>query len=144
MICTSEDSYVRELQFDRGQAVWVAELSSGLLVYQDDHRPGVGHHSAWVRLGEHVRAKHERIVRLGLKFRSNKHPNILPLRADGYFFCRSVLGVFGGPDMLHFHMVGALTYGQVMIKKFKVPELTCVEILSRNVEEVSPLCLIRS
>lgn len=144
MICTREDDHVRMLQYDRAQTVWVAELSSGLKVYQDDHRPGLSQHSAWVRLADHLAREGDRIIRLGLKFRSHKLFDILPVHADGYYFCRSTIGVFGLGTPLHFYMLGALTHGKVMIKRFKVPELTHIETVERLPGEVAAACLIQS
>jgi len=143
IVCKHEDDYVRELQLDKRTAIWVAELTNGETVYQDDYRPGVSPHSAWLRLASYLRGQEGLGIRkLYLKFRSNIHRNILPEDAEGYFFCKSILGNFGHSDRLSFFLLGHLTNGQVMVQKWSVPEL-----IHQSTEIRDPLnndCLIRN
>jgi len=141
MLCRGEDDYTDELQTDRGQAVWQAELSSGEVVTMDDGRPGVDEPSAWVRLGHYCRRNGLRIRRLWLKFRSNVARDILPADADGYFFCKSALGMLNSADTYHFYLVGFIRDGSLTVQRWQVPELVLIESESRPIDPASP-CLV--
>lgn len=140
---SGEDDYTRELETDRRQALWRAELSDGRVVCMDDDRPGTHPASAWVRLAAEVEATGARIVRLWPQFRSNAQRDALPANADGYFFCKSAMGVWGMPDTLHFMLLGHLTGGTLVVQKWSVPELILVEVEPRDPAAAGP-CLIRN
>ena len=117
---------MRELQEDRGHAVWVATLSSGEEVAMDDGRPGHAPASAWLRLRERVRAEGLRVVGLRLQFRSHVVRPV-PADAPGYFFSKCSVGVLSGSSFhLAFYLVGHLTDSGVVVQRYKVPELVCV------------------
>lgn len=140
-VCRGEDDYTAELQTDRGQALWQAELSSGEVVTMDDQRPGVDEPSAWVRLGHYCRRNGLHVRRLWLKFRSNVARDILPADADGYFFCKSVVGMMNSTETYHFYLVGCLRDGELVVQRWQVPELVRIEQERRAVDYDSP-CLI--
>ncbi len=131
MICLSEDDYVRELQ-DRGTALWLASLSDGTTAFMDDGRPGLGEHSAWVRLATHVREGGLRLRGLSLRFRGHREAGILPDDADGYYFCKSALGTFGQDVTMGFYLVGALRGRRMEVQRWSVPELILVEREERD------------
>src|SRR5688500_10269504 len=75
---------------------WVAVLSNGETVYQDDDRPGIKPESAWIRLGNYVNNRGLHIVALSFQFRS--HVISLPENADGYYFAKGALAFWGGGE----------------------------------------------
>lgn len=137
------DGYVEELQVDRGEAVWRAELSDGTVATMDDGRPGCEPRSAWLRLAAHCEDRGLSVVKLWLEFRSNAARDILPERADGYFFSKCVLGMFNAADTLSFYLVGSLHQGKLVVQRWKVPELLLLDVEERDAGYSGP-CLIRS
>jgi hypothetical protein len=140
---SGEDDYTRSLETDRRQALWRAELSDGRVVVMDDGRPGVSPDSAWLRLAEEVRRTGVRIRRLWPQFRSNAQHDALPADADGYFFCKSAVGIWGLADTLQFMLVGSLQGTNLVIQKWSVPELILVEVETRD-PKLAGDCLIRN
>ncbi len=138
----ADDDYIRELQDDRGMAVWRARLSNGQGVVMDDGRPGVEPVSAWLRLADHCCQTGAHLTKLWLSFRTNVHQDILPENADGYFFCKSALGQRGSRQTHMFYLVGALTNGVLTVQKWRVPSLTHVANDVRD-PHAAPECLIR-
>jgi len=128
MICTTADELIASRL--EGQTLWIATLDDGTTVYQDDDRDGISPPSAWLRLREHCRVNSRHIVRLFLRFRS--HVEHLPENADGYFFCKAALGVFGNDHTQHFYVVGSLKNGILTVDKWKIPELIRWETETRE------------
>lgn len=142
MVCLAEDDFTAELQSDRRQALWQARLSDGTVATMDDGRPGASPHSAWVRLGEHCRASGLAVESLWLKFRSNAARRIVPDGADGYFFCKSALGMLNSKDTFSFFLVGYLRDSKLVVQRWQVPELILVDVEERD-PDYSGHCLIR-
>lgn len=143
MICTEYDSYLDELQIDRGRAIWVARLCDGREVFGDDSRPGLDQWNAWVRLGEYCRENGLCIVDVRLRFRSRTIPAALP-HAEGYYLCHGLAKNFEGGGSILFLTVGHLSRGAVYAQQWKLPTL---ELIGRDVRdpETSPAeCLIRN
>jgi hypothetical protein len=140
---TGEDDYTRELETDRGQALWRAELSDGRVVVMDDGRPGCDPPSAWLRLADEVRRTGVRVVRLWPQFRDNAQRDCLPANADGYFFAKAVLGMWGLSDTLQFMLLGHLTENAIVVQRWSVPELILVDVERRDPEAAGD-CLIRN
>ena len=136
MICFSEDDFVRTLQLEKKTAIWIAELSDGRLVYQDDGRPGLDEPSAWKRLSLFLEKEVLKITNISLKFRSHKHTNILPSNQDGYFFSKSSAGLWGSRTTYHFYLLGHLCDGVIKVQKWKVPELLLIEQVDRDKNKV--------
>jgi hypothetical protein len=97
MLAFSEDDWVLELQ-DAGRAIWVASLSDGRKVYQDDGRPGLPQSgdSSWQRLRRFLSKTQLSIVWLVLKFRT-EWLCPLPTNARGYYYSQGVFALVGGP-----------------------------------------------
>jgi hypothetical protein len=131
-VCTREDDYLRELQEDRGLAIWHVRLSNGEEVFQDDRRPGEYPASAWLRLGDYVREHKLRIMSLNLRFRTNRQDGGLSDQADGYFFVKSSLAFFGASSTIHFYLIGALQHGRIEVQRWQVPELILAETFFRD------------
>lgn len=123
-LCTKWDDWLE----DRDCPVWVAELSDGSLVYQDDGRPGFSI-SAWERL----MLSGEKLVGLSARFRD--HWVHMPKNMAGYYFIKSILA---GPFMErphHFYILGYLLDGVIKCTKYKVPELEIDEVFDRAPED---------
>ena len=80
MICTTYDR-----EYFEDKTCWIAELSNGVLVYQDDGRETEKEYSSWIRLKEYLKENNLNIIRLFLKFRSNVL-DVIPSNKEGYFF----------------------------------------------------------
>lgn len=138
MICTAYDEFCRELEDDRGQALWVARLSDGLTVYQDDGRPGT-EGPAWHRLRRYCQLEYVGVVELWLKFRDHVEKDFLPTNAPSYYFSRAIMADMAGRTS-HFYNLGAGKEGGVVVTRWHVPELIHV---GTEVREVVPAdCLL--
>ena len=133
MICTQEDGFILEI-FDANTR-WIATLSDGTRVYQDDERPGLETSSAWIRLREYLAERPElKIDNMVIQFRSNMiHVNDGPV--DGFFFCKAALGSPVMPKTVGFFVVGTIKNGILKTRKYRVPELLldCEE--ERDIEQ---------
>ena len=66
-LCTEECDFLED------KTIWVAVLSNGLTIYQDDERSGK-EPVAWKRLKEYCQSESLNIVGMHLKFRSHVIP----------------------------------------------------------------------
>ena len=142
-VCTQEDGYIQELMDT--QTRWIADQSNGERVYQDDDRPGVEINSAWIRLGQYVKANNLAITHMRLQFRShfinvNNGPTD---KVEGFFFSKSALGSPGMARTVDYYIAGTLRNGILETRRWQIPELELdadgVQI--RNVETAGE-CLI--
>lgn len=140
MLTFSYDDYVQDFQ-DAGNAIWVTELSDGRSVYMDDYRPGVEPHSAWMRLRRYLKDNPLKIDTIYLRFRSNIIREVVPYRADGYFFSRKLLGEWGSPDPVKMLVLGYLQGDTVFTTDWTSPSLQNAGHSSRPVD-LSSECLI--
>jgi hypothetical protein len=124
MICTKEDDFTFE------KPRWLAVLNSGKTVIQDDYRPGLANHSAWLRLKEYIEETGDNIVELKLQFRSN-HESPLPKNADGYFFSHMLASVNGGEN-IGFFVIGWVEDGKLQVQKWHVPSLLREETMDET------------
>jgi hypothetical protein len=124
------------------QPHWVAELSNGETIYQDDNRPGVAEPSAWIRLKTYCTANHLHIARFWLQFRSNR-VTIEPDNADGFYFVKSAFAVWGDNETIHAYVVGVLIEGRIKGIRLTVPEFTLIEHIDREPDFDSPLLIAR-
>lgn len=143
-ICTAEDDFTEEQRLN--QARWMVELSDGRTVIQDDNRPGCEPASAWIRLGNYCRTHNVRIAKMWLQFRSNTIQDILPANADGYYFCKSALGMLCTSTTMQFMLIGHLTHASndasmLVVQRWKVPELLFIEQEPRDPSKAGE-CLI--
>jgi len=128
-LCTTPDEFIEE------KARWVATLSNGLKVYQDDDRPGEEINSAWIRLKTYLEISKEiSIIGLHLQFRSNIiYP--LPQNSKGYFFSNKIVQFIGGSP-LRFMVVGYVDEKEkIHTQTFNIPELLKLETSTRNLNE---------
>ena len=113
MICTQEDSFLDE------KTIWIATLSDGNTVFQDDDREGDFHPSAWIRLKDHCDSKGVYIDNLSIRFRDHK---VDVPKAEAYHFIKSVGCMVGYPEE-HFFIVSLLKQGELVRTWYKVPEI---------------------
>ena len=138
VICTEPDLYVAQM-FEWG-TVWVATLSDGSVVYQDDDRENVEPDSAWERLGMHCRETGEHVVDFYVQNGTNKID--LGKDKDGYYFCKGAGGfLYGGGHTHHSYVCGVLEDGILGITSYNVPELT-VQFKETRDPEQAGICLI--
>lgn len=135
-VCTEDDLYVRD------RVRWVAVLSDGTNVYQDDERPGVEEPSAWKRMKAYCEENSLNIVELWLQFRSNR-VLVEPKDADGYFFVKSAGAVWGNPETHHAYVVGPLVDGKIYTTTWKIPELVAITHDIRAPDFESPSLILK-
>lgn len=128
-LAKEEDDFTRQqwLYLPR----WIARLSNGETIIQDDYRPGVEPHSAWLRLMGYAHTQKINVVELYIQFRSHIEKP-LPVNAAGYYFSKSMIGYPGAKTGMHFYLIGYLQDGLVHIQSWKVPELTQIEAFTRE------------
>ncbi len=141
-VSTAIDVYIAQLM--DAKTIWVVELSNGETVFEDDERPEVFPHSAWERLGNYCSVNNLHIVKMLLRNRSNV--KAIEEDADGYFFCKALVGhLYSGVNQ-HVYMTGALNQIEegglsLEVTRWRVPEL-----IEESVEFRDPLdagiCLI--
>lgn len=135
-ICTKPDEYVNDLR-------WIAMLSNGETVFQDDDRPGEIPCSAWSRLKAYCHDNRCGIVSMKLEFRS--HVEEIPSNSDAYFFCRMAAAILCGDGQTFAHFVVG-TYNAEKdvfeLKSWKVPELIVVSEFDRSRVDTSEECII--
>jgi hypothetical protein len=120
VVTFSEDEYVRERFFTHTR--WVATLSDGRRVFDDEGRPGVSPPQSWLRLAAFLKENPGlRLTGLRLQFRSH-HEAPLPDGAEGYFFRKAAMASPGSPTA-EFWLVGHLEGGVVKVSRWRVPEL---------------------
>ena len=119
-VCTEVDMYVGK--FSDSNAMWIVELSNGEKVFQDDGRPGLKEHSAWIRLKYYCTENNLYIKSMKLKFRS--HEIDIGKDDEGHYFCKGVSGLMFDDDTRHLYMAGALKEnGSLLVRSWMVPEL---------------------
>lgn len=128
-VCKQPDDYTEE--YHLRETYWTVKLSNGEYVMQDDNRPGVEPHSAWLRLAEYVRQNRLSIKEMWVQFRSHVE-STLPADADGYFFRKCAMGFLFDNSTYGFYLIGYLHNGKVRVQKWKVPELLLVEEEERD------------
>ena len=137
-ICTAPDLYTAQL-FEK-QSVWVATLSTGEDVIQDDDREGEEPPSAWLRLGKHCEENDCYITEMYIQNGTNKIE--MEKGADGYYFCKSAGGFLYGGETLHSYIIGVLNKGILRVTSWSVPQLSADFAETRDVNDVPSECLI--
>ncbi len=122
-VCKEQDGYIIELM--ESQTRWIVDLSNGERIYQDDDRPGVETNSAWIRLGQYVKANNLSIIYMRLQFRSHFiNVNDGPAdKVNGFFFSKSALGSPGMGRTQDYYVAGTLRNGILQTKRWQIPEL---------------------
>tara|TARA_R110000824_G_scaffold162282_3_gene337915 strand:- start:6648 stop:7118 length:471 start_codon:yes stop_codon:yes gene_type:complete len=138
-ICTAPDLHTAQL-VEKG-TIWVAELSSGETVWQDDGREGAEPESAWLRLGIYCKENGCHVT----CFTIQNGTNTVQIKedADGYFFCKGAGGFLFTADGATYqsYIVGTLNGDLLRVTVYNVPELTVHYSENRDPEEAG-VCLI--
>ncbi len=125
MTCLAERiklSRVWHDEFLLHKPLWIAKLSNGEEICQDDNLPGAYPPKAWDRLRLYLGAENLQIDELYLRFMSHVE-SPLPKQAKGYFFVTAV-GASPGEEVQHLYTIGYVTEDdQIVTKVYKVPEL---------------------
>lgn len=136
MVSFSIDDFI----IDKDKTIWIASLSDGSVVYQDDDRPGL-EPIAWFRLKKYVYEKNLDIVGLKIKFRSHTENILENNKYDGVFFKRGAMA-FPGQKTQHLYILGAVVNGIIMSETWRVPEIILEEKENRILESEPRKCVI--
>lgn len=135
-----EDDWLRERY--ESEVRWIATLSNGERIIQDDYRPDVLPQSAWLRLKKYCELNSVNIESMYLQFRS--HIEHVPAGKQGYYFCRAVLGEWGAPKSFNMYNVGVVhDNGDVEVTKWRTPELIPIGSEIRTIEECKDLLICK-
>lgn len=131
------DPIVHEPLYTHREAIWVAELDNGEIIYQDDYRPEFDQqdvtNKAWNRLKRYCLSKNLKIVDMYLKFWDNE-VRPLPRNCSCYYFKRRFGGVAGGFQQKYM----ILGFYQEDLDRFKIFCYTIPELQLFEVEEREP------
>ena len=111
---------------------WIATLSNGDTVYQDDGRPEVEPESAWARLKIYCEENSLHITNIKVKNRS--HLEDVGSDYDGYFFCKGVGAVMFGYFTLHTFNIVIIENGKLRVRTWRLPELIPERFEDRELE----------
>jgi|TARA_R110000824_G_scaffold118860_1_gene271274 hypothetical protein len=131
------DSYVN--QYADSNPIWIATLSNGDTIYQDDGRPDIEPSSAWVRLRLYCKQNDVHIVNMQVRNRS--HVEDIGADHDGYFFCKGAGALIFGDMTLHTFNIGVLNEGKLKVRTWRLPELIPERFEERD-PYASPECII--
>jgi hypothetical protein len=138
-VSKEEDSWLRDRYED--ECRWIVYLSNGERIIQDDYRPGVTPHSAWLRLKKYCEINSVHIVNMYLQFRS--HIEHAPSNKEAYYFCRAVVGEWGAVKSINMYNVGVVENNQVEVTKWRTPELIPFGNEMRPIEECEQFIIWR-
>ena len=131
------DSYINV--YADNNPLWIATLSNGEVVYQDDGRPNVKPASAWARLKKYCEINDVHIT--NIKIRNRTHIEDLGSDCDGYFFCKSAGALLFGDMTQHAFIFGTLNGEKLSVRKWRLPELIPEATEERDPYEL-PECII--
>ena len=118
---------------DKDSTIWIAKLSDGRLVYEDDDRPGYEERSAWKRLKTFCELNKLYVKQMFIKFRS--HTEVCPEGHNGYFFRKGVIASFRERRItLHRYLTGPVTGGIINVQVWQVPEIILETTESRDID----------
>ena len=132
------DSYIN--QYADSNPIWIAELSNGEKVYQDDGRPNVQPESAWLRLGQYC--KENDLYIEGIKVRNRSHVEDVGFGHDGYFFCKGAGALLFQDMTVHTFNIGHIEGGKLYVRTWKLPELIPERFEERSLHDTPHECLI--
>ena len=116
-ICTRLDDFI----LDKDKPYWIATLSDGTKVYEDDGRAGIGRIS-WERLKDYCYSHKISVDNVAIQFRS--HYEFVMNFEFGAFFRRMALGQFGTEKTQLYYIFGSVNdRGEICTTKWMVPEL---------------------
>lgn len=121
------DSFIE----DKDKAIWIAHLSNGQVVYQDDERYG-DDDRAWLRLMKYCSKNKVFVKSVYIKFRSHTEKAV-ENDGDGIFYRRKALG---SPvdKTRHYYLFGVCKDGKIEVHHWLVPEVILEESDIRDIE----------
>tara|TARA_R110000824_G_scaffold89045_6_gene218596 strand:+ start:3130 stop:3591 length:462 start_codon:yes stop_codon:yes gene_type:complete len=125
-LCIEDCDYLED------KAIWVASLSNGLLVHQDDYRSGK-EPIAWKRLGRYCKLESIDISGMYLKFRSHIIPS--PDEADGYYFAYGAHKEFDENHTRQHYVFGYAVDKNVHYGWYANPELILTKERTRKINK---------
>lgn len=134
MVCREIDMFIVN------NIIWIAQLSNGETIYQDDNRPGYDEPNAWLRLNSYVNDNKLNITGLGIRFKTNyvwTEPN-----KDGYFFAKVASASWGDDKTDHYYKIGYLEGETIQTFQYRVPELILFDSSSKSIPDCIPGTLI--
>lgn len=128
--------------FVDNRAVWIAKLTDGTCIVQDDDRPSTAISSAWIRLGHYLSDNpHLKIENIKLRFGTNTIDVVG--KKPYYFFSKGLLQAATQTHGLHFAIIGWPTQDkELMCYHYKLPELVVVKEDSRLLSNCLPQQII--
>lgn len=135
-LCTEPDDFIAE------KVHWIAVLSDGTSVYQDDNRPGEEPAAAWLRLSKYIRDGGPPIESLHIKFWDHIE-EAAPAGAASYYFINGLEGFVGGDRTYHYYIIGFINDGdeKMNVVRWLVPEIIPVEHELRSIPWNDPLLI---
>ena len=113
-LCTKEkDKFLRE------KTIWVAKLSDGTIVYQDDGRPGLDQPSAWLRMKGYVEKNDLHIEELSIKFRSH----VEKIRSGEYYHFSKAIACMVGESYEDYFIFSTLRSGKLTRVWYMIPHI---------------------
>jgi len=122
---------IEDCSFLEDKTIWVAVLSNGLTVYQDDERSGK-EPVAWKRLFKYCKEQPADIIGMHLKFRSNVIPIESGSHVEGYYFAYGAHREFDENITKHCYVCGFCKNGLISYCWYKTPELLEMRSHSRQ------------
>ncbi len=114
---------LEECDFLEDKTIWVAALSNGLVVRQDDNRSGREPKVAWLRLGKYCAENDVDIIGLHLKFRSHVIPITSNDTVRGYYFSYGVEKDIDENITRQHYVCGFLDSNGIVYSWYRTPEL---------------------
>lgn len=129
----AQDEFISE------KVCWVATLTDGTSVYQDDNRPDEAEPCAWLRLAAYVKEKQKEgeafgVEKLEIKFWD--HVELAaPAGAAAYYWINGVEAFAGAARPYYKYVVGYVLGGEaeMFVNKWLVPEIIQTEHEKRPV-----------
>lgn len=128
-LCISDCDYLID------KTIWVATLSNGIVVYQDDEKSGKDEVVAWKRLYDYCAKEQTDIISMYLKFRSNIKQMPSGEDVDGYYFSYGAHREFDEEITRMHYVCGTCHNGRIESTWYTTPELTKTRTDSRKLSE---------
>ena len=132
------DSYIN--QYADSNPIWIAELSNGETVYQDDGRPNAEPESGWLRMKQYCEENNLHIE--SMKVRNRSHVEDIGSGYDGYFFCKGAGALLFQDLTVHTFNIGHVENGKLYVRTWRLPELIPERFEERSLYDAPYECLI--
>jgi hypothetical protein len=142
-LCFIPDDFIAE------KVQWIATLSDGTSVYQDDNRPGEKQPIAWLRLASYIKDKQKELGEFGIEKLQIKFWNHIeeaaPSNALAYYWINGVEAFSGATRTYYQYVVGSVVANseKLQIIKWLVPEILPLEYEERNIPYGDDLLISR-